>query len=549
MKKRKVIAILLAASMTVASVSGCSGKNASSNENAGNQAESSTKESVISVEKTESKVVENKGDEIHVGISTDPVSLAPWVGRSSGMISTYRSIYEYLADIDELGGEMKGCLMKSWEQLDDVTYNLTIYDYIYDTAGNHMTADDVVFSVMSAKNSGNVPKLAVIDQVTAIDDYTAQFTFARALTLGELNAIWSEAPVVTQAAYESSPDGMATKPIGTTAYEVEEYVSGSELHLKNTGKYWQKEELYSPYSYNNYDRIVFHVITESAQRTIALETGTIDVCADIPAEDVSRFNEGGSSSEGMSIATYFDNKVMDLIPNCSSESVCSSLPLRQAIYYAIDAGQVLIGAYGNGKVAYTAASDVYADYVDAWNNEDYYAYNLDLAKEKLEEAGYAPGELTLNLIARNESAFVSAATIVQGFLMAAGINADINIYEGAMFDTVTNDPSGYDLQINTKASTDYVVNVYKLDYDADNFNGRTVNFIEDDELQRLLLEACSIDGHTEESVIAVHNYLKDNAYVYGLCSREGYIVHSDNIATVVFDTRKQVVPGCCIPAN
>ena len=56
-----------------------------------------------------------------------------------------RTLYEYLIDRNEFGGEMVGCMMKSYEKVGENTYNLTIYDYIYDTAGNHITASDVAF--------------------------------------------------------------------------------------------------------------------------------------------------------------------------------------------------------------------------------------------------------------------------------------------------------------------------------------------------------------------------------------------------------------------
>lgn len=545
--KKRAAAIALVMAMVTASLAGC-GQSKSSSASVSAGGTTSQETSVAAAEKVEAEVAATKGEKLCVGISADPVSLAPWVARSSGMIATYRTIYEYLVDVDELGGDIKGDLMESYEQVDDTTYNLKIYDYIYDTAGNHMTASDVVFSCMTAVNSGNLPKLSVIKDVTALDDYTVQFVFDRPLTLGELNAIWSEAPVVTQAAYESSPDGMATTPVGTTAYAIDKYVSGSEIDLKNTGNYWQKEELYAPYSYNNYDEIVFSVITEASQRTVAMETGAIDVCASIAKDDVSRFMEGGSDSENKAVSSYYDNKAMVLIPNCSESSVCSNLALRQAICYAIDAGQVLAGVYGDGKTLHTNAADVYGDYIEAWNNEEYYEYNLDKAKEKLAESGYNAGDLNLKIICKNQSDLVSGATIVQGFLMALGIKSEINAYEGAMYDTVAYDPSGYDIQINQKASTDYVVNVWKLDLDANSYGGHTYNFVENQELQDMLDTACSIEGHTDENIIALHNFIKENVFEYGLCNSMGYIVHTTDVDQVVFDTRKQIVPGCCKPA-
>lgn len=51
-----------------------------------------------------------------------------------------------------------------------------------------------------------------------------------------------ECAIVTQAAYEASPDQMATTPVGTSAYLVDSYVPGSEIVMKDTGDYWQTDE-------------------------------------------------------------------------------------------------------------------------------------------------------------------------------------------------------------------------------------------------------------------------------------------------------------------
>ena len=74
----------------------------------------------------------------------------------------------------------------------------------------------------------------------AISDYVTRFTFT-ALASGDLDALLMECPIVTQAAYEASPDQMATDPVTTSAYKVVEYVSGSKIVYENTGNYWQTD--------------------------------------------------------------------------------------------------------------------------------------------------------------------------------------------------------------------------------------------------------------------------------------------------------------------
>ena len=157
---KKFLAILLAMCM-VFSLAACSSSSSSSD-----TADDDTDEAEETVElmdissssdSTESDIV----DLVNVGITADPQDLSPWAANTTGRISVIESIYQRMAITDGFGGELIGVLMKDYTQIDDVTYQIEIYDYIYDTDGNHMTASDVVFSYETAIELGNSTKLAL----------------------------------------------------------------------------------------------------------------------------------------------------------------------------------------------------------------------------------------------------------------------------------------------------------------------------------------------------------------------------------------------------
>ncbi len=555
--KVKILAVMMTAVLAIGSITGCSTGSSTTEETSGTTEASGgtvtepVTEEIVVQESVEAEAVEEKGASITVGIAADPVSLAPWVAMSFGGIATRRTIYEFLIDREGFGGEMQGILMKSYEKVAEHTYNLTIYDYIYDSAGNHMTAADVAYSYNKAIELGNLPKLSIIDVVEVVDDYTVRFVFNKELALGELDAIWSEAPVVTQKAYEASPDGMSTTPVGTSAYVVKEYISGSKIILENTGNYWQDDtSLYAAYAYNNWDAITFEIITEGAQLAIALETGAIDISSHIASQEIARFAEGGDSSEGMKVSSYYENTAIALMPNCDPTNPLSDLALREAVFYAIDSAQVLAGAYnGKGMISKTYGASVYGDFQESWDEADYFDYSLEMAKEKMAEAGFEESNLTLRLLALNDEDVIEAATIIQAFLLQIGIDTEIMSYETAMYNNQLADVNAWDLAIATQASSDYIVNLWKLMYDINNYNGEhSLNFIVDPELQSLLETCISVEGHTPENIDAFHQYVYDNAYGYGICSSVGYIAHSENIESVVLDFRNQVMPGSCKPA-
>ena len=97
----------------------------------------------------------------------------------------------------------------------------------------------------------------------------------------------TEAPIVSKAAYEASPDKFATKPITTSPYVLTEYVPGSSLTFERRADYWQTDKSLGPkYNQANVQKVVFQIITEPAQHAIALETGSADISGYISSADV-----------------------------------------------------------------------------------------------------------------------------------------------------------------------------------------------------------------------------------------------------------------------
>jgi ABC-type transport system substrate-binding protein len=278
---------------------------------------------------------------------------------------------------------------------------------------------------------------------------------------------------------------------------------------------------------------------------IALETGAIDISTSVSINDVRRFDSGGSSSAGFTVTKLRKNLTDTLLFNCDPGNIFANQTLRQAICYAIDNNAFLAGVLNNqGFVSKTFGNSKYSDYNPAWDNEDYYEYNLDKAKQLLAQAGYRPGQLSVKILTESATAHHGQeAQIMQAYLAELGINSQISSFESALYNTYRYDPSQFDLIIGQFASTDYLSNVWKLAFDNTSYERGTVNFVRDDKLQSLLMAACDPDGHTVENMNAFHYYLKDKAY--GYCMVEGYdnIVHVSGIKKVVTDARGFVLPG------
>ena len=64
----------------------------------------------------------------------------------------YHEIYEYLFDLEN--NEYVPVLAKGYTVVDELTYDVQLYENIYDSAGNHITASDVVFSTQKLVEAG-----------------------------------------------------------------------------------------------------------------------------------------------------------------------------------------------------------------------------------------------------------------------------------------------------------------------------------------------------------------------------------------------------------
>ena len=480
----------------------------------------------------------DQGASITVGLAGDPGNIGPFQGMGLGRIGILFTTYEMLMAKDA-DGEYVPVLMKEMTAVDDLTYDVEIYDYIYDQDGNHLTASDIKFCYETAQGTGNLPKLSAIDSVEVLSDYVVRFTFS-ALSAGDLESLMMECPIVTQAAYEASADQMATDPVSTSAYRVVDFKTGSSITYENTGKYWQtNEDLVAYTSQHNADTITFKVIPEAVTLNNALATGEIDISAALDAVYVGDYLD----KDGYTAVDFQDNITKYLIFN---NNIFSTAEARQAIAYAIDTEDLITFAYnGTGaRSAHTVGNSNYPDYLTSWDEEDYYEYDDAMASELIEAAGLAGQTYTLMYSVSDVNK--NLAETIQADLEMFGIHVELKAYDTNLFNQYkyAEDAHEWDLMLDEGGSSGLLVNVWKLTMDRnDQTHGKTIGYVSDDELQALLEAA--MEDNSAENMDAFHQYLKEECYEYGLVVPVTYLIHTNNIKTAARCFRGQILPGAC----
>jgi ABC-type transport system substrate-binding protein len=533
MKSNKVVAFFLILIMMLPIISGCTSEAATS-------AAPEATEAAAATTAPEQPAASTDASKVVVAIGADPSNLGPFVGMSMGRISVLSTMYEYL--FFSAGKELKPYIAKSFEQKDDKTFVVTLFDTVTDSAGNKITAGDVAFSYNTAMAANAYRPLGDVASVTATGDYTVEIVTKEVVGVGGFSKISTECPVVSQKAYKASADQFATKPITTAAYTLTEYVPGSSLTFERRADYWQTDATMRPVvAQANVQTAVFQIITEPAQNTVALQTGSADISTSIPGSDISLFD----GQPGFIVTKNMDNLTQLLAFNGTEGNPFTSKELRQAVSYAIDK-KALCEAVAPGACnpSHVLGNSNFIGYMSKWDTEPYYEYDLAKAKELFAASGAKDG-LTVTLYGQNDAKTGLIAQVIQADLAELGITVNITQVEPSVFNTEEYDPTKWDLLLNAAAGGDYIFSPWQLMLDQKRYNGTTSNWFKDDQLQQLMNTAADESTFNDANVDAAWQYIKEQDYMMGLLSYVNNIVAVDGITKVHLDFRGFVVPGAC----
>lgn len=518
--KKKFLSVLLTAAMAV-SIAACGNSETA----APVSGESGTNQTGVTVE-----TAGGNTDSIAIGVATTIETLVPWQGASEFS----PLIYEPLGDRSEFSGEFYGVLMKEYEQVDERTYRVTIYDNIYDANGNHITAEDVAFSWNECQRLGVLTETRTVESIQAVDEYTTEFQWGATPTYGDFEAQMSNVMIVSKKAYEESGDGMATAPIGTGRYLVTDFSAGVSVTLEAREDYWQSEDLRKINPQKAPAKTVrIDVITEKSQIANALRTGAIDATADASIDDVPVFE----ADENFTVELVDGVQGYVLYPNCSSSSPLADKNLRKAVFTAINREFIAQAIQGGVcDILYAMGSPKYSDYNEEWKSLSY-SYDIEQAKKYLAESAY-PNGCELTLITPAMGFNEDMATIIKQNLAEIGITMNIDVQQFSNYLPNEGNQEAWDFTIAFLSSNDYITNCWAKYFDIDNVGtGLTKNFVKDDELQRLIDLCTSTEGHTPENATAFWSYVMDNAYCCPLViPKQSVVYRTEKIGKVAFSS-------------
>ena len=429
-------------------------------------------------------------DTLNVQLSGDPGTLFPYT-KGAGNVTEIinREVCEPLF-FHGYNFEIVPLLATSWEHPDELTYIFHLREGVKYSDGTDFVADDVKFSMQMNYDDTQLQqnvKSVDMDNVEIIDDYTIKIPLKEpdAYFMTELQGV----AITKEETYKNSPDGFTEKPIGTGAYYVDEFVGGNRAVLKANPNYWGGEPAIKT--------VTFKVISDTAQRSIALETGEVDLLTELSQQDYSRIE--ADDRFNTIIRSGYKSDTLDF--NCSENSICHDVKVRQAIAYAIDKAAIYAAVYQNkfGSIATAYPSDGMIDYDPKWEEGGYYATDLEKSKALLKEAGIAEGT-KITIINNGDKTYSSVAEIVQAMLSQVGLNAEITSYERAVYNSIMDDAAGgWDIAFGSKTSpAGYVADMAHAYFEKAGINRCHYT---NDEFNEWLLEAKKTEDDSKRAEI------------------------------------------------
>lgn len=538
MKKKRLLAMLLSAAMAASLLAGCGSDSGPTSSPAGGSNDPSASNSEAGSP--------GLSDHLTIGIAADVESFNPWLmANDSRQQVFYDNIYEPLARLT-LTGERELVIAKSLEAQGGGVYDIELYDNVYDSEGNNITADDVIFSYDMCKETGQLAwGIKYLDKFDKVNDYHLVMYLNQESAVA-LDMVLKTCFIVSQKAYEASNDGFASSPVGTGPYTLTDYTPGSQVIVELRDNYWQTDasKVAIEATTGSVKTITYKVYTDYTQLALALEMGDIDGTLNIQTVDLGNFlNDDRTAKDGYNVHQELNALVNFIAFNCSDQSPLSDIRLRQAVSYALDMPTIIQSIFGaDAGVAMTNSSIYYNDYDPALNETVPYAYDEDAAKNLLAEAGYGDGGLNLRLIYTNEYNGEQLASLVQAYLGQVGINVSLQVMEAALFQTTKNDPSGFDLYLDRVQSLNTPGKLGLLD-----LNGYTTGvngvFVNDPELQAKFDAANLADTYSPETVTNLLNYIEEMDYVYPTFYVYSYFVTNDRVTDIVLDRNLALIAG------
>ena len=331
-----------------------------------------------------------RGGTLTMALPTEPPTLVSLTTTAQSSVILSAKVTEGLLTYDfDLKPQPQ--LATAWSMTPDgLQYEFKLRQGVKWHDGQDFTSADVAFSIMLLKkvHPRGQSTFQNLDRVETPDPSTAIFVLNKPAPYLLTALLAAESPIVARHIYAPSGDAIAANPnelapIGTGPFLFKEWVHGSHVIYERNPHYWDAGKPYL-------DRFIARFMTDASARSIALETGEVDVAgwSPVPLTDVKRL----SQLPNLVIETHgneYQNNLFYRIEFNTENKYFRDVRVRQAVAHAIDKKIILRLAFlGYGVIANGPVSPNLKAFFDV--DLPAIPYDPKRSEALLDEAGFPP---------------------------------------------------------------------------------------------------------------------------------------------------------------
>ena len=356
--------------------------------------------------------------------TTAPVMVDGWdpaTEYSDGIIAM-SEMYETLTRYNSATHTVGPLLATSWAPADGgKTWTFHLRHGVSFHTGRPLTAQAAKAAIQrTIKLNGGASYIwAAVKTIDTPDPYTLVFHLSYASPLAlQASADYSAYIYDTQGPAGQSGNAFtswlnAGHDAGTGPYTAQTWNKGQELEviLKQFPKYW------AGWSGTHFTKVVFRVVPQDSTAAQLLRSGQVSFIEQISPSLWSSFK--GNSAISLVSSPSWQN----LLGQLNVKAL--SLPVRQAISYAIDYRGIITALRGAGVLS---SGIVPPGLFGHFSDLPAYSYNRAKAAALLNQAGYGPGKKALNLsltYTQGDSNEQVVATIIKSDLAPLNVNLSV----------------------------------------------------------------------------------------------------------------------------
>ncbi len=401
---------------------------------------------------------------------TEAKSLDPHASTDQYSQRVIANIYDRLVEVDE-DMNIIPSFATEWKNVDDTTMVFKLREGVKFHSGKEATAEDVKYSLERAMGSPKLGSLyTLFDKVEIVDKYTVSVTTKKPFGALLYHLSHKSASILNKEFVEENEGNIDQIADGTGAYMLDSWTAGDNIVLKRNTEYFRGEP--------SIEYVKIRSIAEENSKVIGLETGEIDIAADLESMSRNTILE----NDNLILAETSSFSVQYLGMNVEKPYL-NDIRVRKAIAMAIDKDiiieTILMGAME--KANSFLAPGVFGYSKSAAT----YGYNPEEAKKLIEETGYENIELTV--LTSNNTTRAQICEVIQAQLKEIGIDLKIEVVEWGTFLSATSSGEAELYMLGWSPSTgDGDYGLVPNTHSANKGSGGNRSFYENKELDRVL---------------------------------------------------------------